>query len=130
MTTLLYVMIEDVYILINYVSFVEAVFITISVTGLLYMRKTKPNINRPIRVSLVLPVIFFLICAFLVTFPFSVSPIEVGVALIIIAAGIPVYYLTIGWKNKPLCLQKTSDDFNNACAKLFVCMPAEDEKDF
>lgn len=123
-------MIEDVYILINYVSFVEALFITISVTGLLYMRKTKPSQSRPIRVSLILPVIFLLICAFLVTFPFSVSPIEVGVALFIIVAGIPVYYLTIGWKNKPRWLSKASENFNNSCAKLFVCMPAEDEKDF
>lgn len=121
-------MIEDVYILINYVSFVEALFITISVTGLLYMRKTKPTASRPIRVSLVLPVLFFLICAFLVTFPCSVSPVEVGVALFIILAGIPIFYLTIGWKNKPLWLRKASDDFNNCCAKLFVCMPAEDEK--
>lgn len=121
-------MIEDVYILINYVSFVEALFITISVTGLLHMRKTKSTLSRPIRVSLILPVIFLIICAFLVTFPFSVSPIEVGVALFIIIAGIPVYYLTIGWTNKPTWLLKASDSFNNCCAKLFVCMPAEDEK--
>lgn len=122
-------MIEDVYILINYVSFVEALFITISITGLLYMRKTKPTANRPIKVSLVLPVIFLIICAFLVTFPFSVSPVEVGVALFIILAGIPVYFLTIGWTDKPLWLSKASDDFNDCCAKLFVCMPAEDEND-
>lgn len=121
-------MIEDVYILINYVSFVEALFITISVTGLLYMRKTKPTLSRPIRVGYVLPVIFLIICAFLVTFPFSVSPVEVGVALFIIVAGIPVYYVTIGWKNKPMWLLKASDNFNNCCAKLFVCMPTEDEK--
>lgn len=123
-------MIEDVYKLINYVSFVEALFISISVTGLLYMRKTKPNATRPIKVYYTLPVLFFLICAFLVTFSCTESPVEVGVALVIISAGIPIYYLTIGWKNKPKWLAKASDNFNDCCAKLFVCMPAEDEKDF
>lgn len=43
--------IEDVYVLINYVSFVEAVFTTLSVSGLLWLRYKKPDLERPIKVS-------------------------------------------------------------------------------
>lgn len=120
--TLALLVIQDVYVLINYVSFVEAVFTTISVTGLLWMRYKKPDLNRPIKVSIVLPIVFFIICAFLVTFPCYVRPWEVGVGVVFILSGIPVYLITIGWKNKPRWLQNKSDQFNFLCAKLFVCM--------
>ncbi|CAG9825148.1 unnamed protein product [Phaedon cochleariae] len=126
--TLVLVMIEDIYVLITYVSFVEALFITMSVAGLIYMRRTKPEALRPIRVSVALPIVFLVICAFLVTFPCYVSPVEVGVGVAFILCGIPVYFLTIGWKEKPYWLNRAFNDFNNGCAKLFMCVPAEDEK--
>jgi len=44
--------IKDVYVLINYVSFVEALFTTLSVTGLLWLRYKKPDLHRPIKVSI------------------------------------------------------------------------------
>ncbi|KAJ8971765.1 hypothetical protein NQ317_004695 [Molorchus minor] len=126
--TLALVIIEDVYVLINYVSFVEALFITISVTGLLYLRWVKPDYHRPIKVNIFLPILFFIICAFLVTFPCYVSPLEVGVGLAFILCGIPVYMVTIAWQSKPAWLKRAFSNFNNGCAKLFVCVPAEDDK--
>ncbi|CAB0008771.1 unnamed protein product, partial [Nesidiocoris tenuis] len=93
--SIVYLMIEDVYILIDYVSFVEALFTLMSVCGLLWLRYTRPQANRPIKVNLILPILFFIICIFLVTLPCYVRPMEVGVGLIIIVSGIPVYYLFI-----------------------------------
>lgn len=60
------------------------------------------------QVSILLPLIFFVICTFLVTLPIYVSPVEVGVGVAIILAGIPVYYVFIYWKNKPEWLTKSS----------------------
>lgn len=127
MITLTLIVIEDVYVLINYVSFVEALFTSISVTGLIWMRYKRPDLVRPIKVSSVLPVIFFVICAFLVTFPCYVRPWEVSVGLAFAACGIPVYLITIGWENKPQWLRMAFDSFNSACAKLFLCV-TEDEQ--
>lgn len=115
----------DVYVLINYVQFAEALFITISVLGLLYMRYTHKTANRPIKVNYVLPVTFLVICAFLVIFPCYASPVEVGVGLAIILLGIPVYYVTIAWTTKPQWLQKLFDGFNGGCEKLFLCIPEQ-----
>ena len=42
---------DNVYQLINYTSFVESLFIAISVAGLLYLRVKQPNRERPIKVS-------------------------------------------------------------------------------
>ena len=43
---------DDVYELINYTAFVESFFTAISVGGLLYLRYRKPDIERPIKVSI------------------------------------------------------------------------------
>ncbi|XP_071626794.1 Y+L amino acid transporter 2 isoform X1 [Temnothorax longispinosus] len=155
--TLVLLIIEDVYVLINYVSFVEALFTTLSVSGLLWLRYKKPDLHRPIKVcailpfnfsklskrllpfyliasevsyfayfilqvSIILPIIFFIICAFLVTLPCYVSPWEVGVGIIIILSGIPVYCIFIDWKSKPAWLINGSHNLNMACAKLFMCV--------
>jgi len=42
------------YMLINYVSFVNWLAIGLSVVALLYFRYTRPDMNRPIKVSFVL----------------------------------------------------------------------------
>ncbi|XP_033227368.1 large neutral amino acids transporter small subunit 2 [Belonocnema kinseyi] len=123
--TLALLVIEDVYVLINYVSFVEALFTTMSVTGLLWLRYKRPDLHRPIKVPLALPIVFFIICAFLVTFPCYVSPWEVGVGLIFIISGIPVYMTFIEWDKKPKWITNASHDFNMFCAKLFECVQEE-----
>ena len=41
---------DDVYVLINYTSFIESLFTTVSVAGLLWLRYKQPERERPIRV--------------------------------------------------------------------------------
>ena len=49
--TLVLLIIKDVYVLINYLSFVEALFTTLSVSGLLWLRHKRPDAERPIKVN-------------------------------------------------------------------------------
>lgn len=49
--TLVLLIIKDVYVLINYLSFVEALFTTLSVAGLLWLRYKRPDAERPIKVN-------------------------------------------------------------------------------
>lgn len=125
--TLVLLFIRDVYVLINYVSFVEALFTLMSVAGLLWLRRTQPHAQRPIKVNLVVPCLYLLTCGFLVISSCYVSPMEVGIGTGIILSGIPVYYATIhrpiGW------LTRTSQAINMACAKLFMCVPNQEKFD-
>lgn len=89
--TILLLFIPDVYALINYVSFVEVLFILISILGLLYLRVKLPDAKRPIKVNLVFPIIFLITCGFLIISSFYVSPVEVGVGCLIIVSGKNVY---------------------------------------
>lgn len=43
--------VQDVYTLINYMSFIEALTFTGSVSGLLILRWKKPDLPRPIKVK-------------------------------------------------------------------------------
>jgi len=98
---------KDVYVLINYLAFVEALGWTACVFGLLLLRYKEPNLRRPIKVNLALPILFFLICIFLTILPIFLSPAsEIGVAVLIILSGIPIYFIFIYWKNKPKFLSR------------------------
>lgn len=123
--TLVLLFIRDIYILINYVSYVEALFTLFSISGLLWLRRKQPNAERPIKVSLVVPLVYLLTCSFLVISSCYVSPYEVGIATLIVLSGIPVYYATI-YRPVPL-LTKLSQNINTYCSKLFLCMPNQEK---
>lgn len=42
---------DDIFALINYASFVESSFIGLSIAGMLYLRYSRPDMERPIKVS-------------------------------------------------------------------------------
>ncbi|KOB79357.1 Large neutral amino acids transporter small subunit 2 [Operophtera brumata] len=125
LVTLLLLMSNSVESLIVYVTSVEALFTICSVAGLLWMRHTRASLQRPIRVSLVLPITFLVICTVLVIFSCFTHPMEVGVGIIFILIGVPVYGVFIKWDNKPLWLRNACNSFNLTCSKMFMCVPEE-----
>uniref|UniRef100_A0A1A9W9J5 Amino acid permease/ SLC12A domain-containing protein n=1 Tax=Glossina brevipalpis TaxID=37001 RepID=A0A1A9W9J5_9MUSC len=118
---------SDVYVLITYSSIVESFFIMLSVSAILYFRYKRPNMERPIKVSLWIPIIFIIICAFLIIVPIYVAPYEVGMGVLITVVGIPFYYVGVVWKKKPQCLLKFTASVTILCQKLL--MSAKEEKD-
>ncbi|XP_053204866.1 Y+L amino acid transporter 2-like [Panonychus citri] len=99
--TLLYLTTTKVYSLITYASFIESLFTTLSVAALLWLRYKQPELSRPIKVNLIWPIVFFVVCLFLVLLPTYTKPVETGIAALITLMGIPVYMITIYWQNKP-----------------------------
>lgn len=101
--TLAYLTTTQIYSLINYAAFIESLFVAVSVAALLWLRVKQPDLPRPIKVNIVLPIMFLIVCTFLVVLPFWSEPLEPVVGSAIIIAGIPVYFATIYWKTKPNC---------------------------
>lgn len=106
---------SDIHRLITYCTIVESFFVMLSVSGILYMRWTQPNLVRPIKVNILVPIVFVVICLFLIIMPCVEAPYEVGMGALITLSGVPAYYVGVHWKNKPQA-------FQNFMRKLFLNM--------
>ncbi|XP_017845698.1 Y+L amino acid transporter 2 [Drosophila busckii] len=124
--SIIMLVVSDVYVLITYSSIVESFFIMLSVSAVLYFRYKRPNMERPIKVSLWVPIVFVIVAAFLVVIPVYVAPFEVAMGLLITLIGIPFYYVGVVWQNKPKWVQQTINWITFTCQKLF--MSAREEK--
>ncbi|CAH0395570.1 unnamed protein product [Bemisia tabaci] len=113
--------------LITYSTFVESFFITLSVSGLLYLRWKQPNRPRPIKISIWIPILFVILCLFLVVLPFFDSPLVVGVGSLITLSGVPVYYFGVVWQPKPKWFRSALDKTTYVVQKLF--MSAKEERE-
>ncbi|SNX83108.1 related to large neutral amino acid transporter 1 [Melanopsichium pennsylvanicum] len=80
--------------LVNFYGVCSWTFYLASVLGLLVLRIKEPNLNRPYRTWLVTPILFAAVALFLLLMPIGSAPLEGLAALLFIAAGMPVYYLT------------------------------------
>ena len=120
---------SDVFILINFTSFVESLFITLSVFGVLFLRWKQPELERPIRVNLIFPVLFFFICGFLVIMPVFEEPQVVGVGLAIIASGAPVYLVFVSLRSRLSWLNNKIASFDLLMQKFFFAVPDLEHED-
>lgn len=125
--SLLYLFIGDVFTLITYSSVVETFFIMMSVTAVLYFRWKHPDMPRPIKVHILVPITFVIICIFLIIVPFLEVPFECFMGLLITVAGIPFYLLCVAWHRKPQWFQNKVNRLTTVMQKLF--MSAKEEQD-
>ncbi|XP_054988599.1 large neutral amino acids transporter small subunit 2 isoform X2 [Sorex araneus] len=106
LSTLLMLVTSDMYTLINYVGFINYLFYGVTVAGQIVLRWKKPDIPRPIKISLLFPVIYLLFWAFLLIFSLWSEPVVCGIGLAIMLTGVPVYFMGVYWQHKPQCFNK------------------------
>ncbi|MCJ8736025.1 hypothetical protein PDJAM_G00254190 [Pangasius djambal] len=102
--TIVIMCIGETHNLINYVSFINYLSYGVTIAGMLYYRWKKPNLYRPIKVSLLVPVCYLLFWVLLLGFSLYSDPLVCGVGLVIMLTGVPVYFLGVYWKDKPKCI--------------------------
>ncbi|XP_054720152.1 Y+L amino acid transporter 2-like [Uloborus diversus] len=123
--TIFYLYIGSIYVLINFTSFIEALFLTMTTGALVYLRIKDPHRHRPIKVNMFFPIAFLLIGTLLVVLPFYKNVVETGTALLITISGIPFYLLFVRSKSKPTWIVSASDSTTRLIQKLLVCSPQE-----
>ncbi|XP_024137353.1 asc-type amino acid transporter 1 [Oryzias melastigma] len=125
--TIVILCIGETHNLINYVSFINYLSYGVTIAGLLYYRWKKPNLYRPIRVNLLVPVSYLMFWALLLGFSLYSEPVVCGVGLVIMLTGVPVYFLGVHWKEKPKCIYSMIEKATLVGQRLcFVVFPQFD----
>ncbi|XP_022086542.1 cystine/glutamate transporter-like [Acanthaster planci] len=92
---------SDIYTLINFFSFVAWTSIGAAVAGLVWKRWREPDIPRPYKINIVVPILFVLAAIFLVVMGTIDSPIDTAIGVGITLTGLPVYLVFVYPKRLP-----------------------------
>lgn len=118
--SLLMLLVKDLDTLILYSTFSEILFIAIALSSIFYFRYKRPDAERPIKVNLIFPIIFSIVCLFLIILTFQQNPTESIIGMAILLMGVPLYCIGVLWKNKPESLNKFMDNTTIFCQKMFM----------
>ena len=92
-------------------------------------RFSQPDLPRPFRLPLALPLFFVLVLAVLLAFPVYFRPAATGLCFAFVASGLPVYFLLVRPEEKPVWLASAEQWTVHAVQKLFMAVPEEEEEE-
>ncbi|PIO39782.1 hypothetical protein AB205_0034570, partial [Aquarana catesbeiana] len=109
---MIYIIPADINTLINYFSFAVWIFYGLTIAGLIVMRFTKKDMNRPIKVPIVIPILMVLVSAYLVIAPIVDEPEWAYLyCVIFILSGLLIYFPFVHYKVK--WAQKITSEYSH-----------------
>ncbi|XP_074650648.1 large neutral amino acids transporter small subunit 1-like isoform X1 [Tubulanus polymorphus] len=123
--TIAFMMSKDIFYLIELTGFTYAILICSSVAVLIYLRYKQPELTRPIKLPIGIPIFLFFWTLFIVVLTIYQQPMESLISICIFLSGIPVYWFGVSWEKKPKAFQNFIDCWTQRLQKLFMVIPQE-----
>ncbi|XP_064637645.1 large neutral amino acids transporter small subunit 1-like isoform X2 [Lineus longissimus] len=125
MVTLVMLTSGDIFYLLEMMGFGFATIFAMVLASMLYMRYKLPDIPRPIKMPIVLPIALFIWSLILLSLTVYEKPVDSGICLLIMIGSLPVYWICVCWKNKPKFLMRKIDATNRFLQKLLLVVPRD-----
>ncbi|CAL1274659.1 unnamed protein product [Larinioides sclopetarius] len=126
--SIVYLSTTDLSFLIQNGAFVDSVFSMLTIAGMLWLKHTEPDLKRPVQVSLFFPVAYLMISGFLVVSSIYINPWGPLMGTAISAIGIPIYAITVFWKDKPKLYGKALGVLTPFMQKMFMSIAEEKQE--
>ena len=129
--TLVYLCVEDIYMLINFYSFMYWLTVGLSIFGQIYLRHTRPEMPRPIKFNIGFAYVFGAMCTLLVAVPYFTETRDSLIGTAILATGFPLYYFLIYNDSRlvPQCISNFSQKSTIFLQKLMPVLPQKIDVD-
>ncbi|KAK2157810.1 hypothetical protein LSH36_184g07053 [Paralvinella palmiformis] len=108
-----YIVTGEAIMLLEYLGFATTGTLFLAVDTLLYIKWKKLNVNGPVKIPLVIPVLCAFILGGLLVLGVYHAPYKNGIALLLVSTGIPVYYLVVVWASKQRKWRDTTGKYRN-----------------
>jgi len=120
----LFLLSGNIWSLITYFSFFNWLCIGMAILGMIIWRFKYPELERPVKMHISLPIIFFLASAFLVVMAIYAAPMECLIGMVMALSGVPVYFITIRFKHlQPQCLKIAMDNLTRNLQSILMVVP-------
>lgn len=95
--TSLYILFGSFRALLTFNGLGEYTFFFLTVVGVVILRFREPELRRPYKPNIVVPVIFALVSGFVVVRGAAFAPVQAGVLVVVWALGLGFYFLRTRW---------------------------------
>ena len=102
--------------LIDIVGFIETVGTALTCFCVVVLRKTKPEWDRPNKISLIFPFLYVTLCLVVIGFAIQDSYRNFGIAILIMCTSIPFYYAKKYFESK----KKAANGYGYKIEKVFI----------
>ncbi|XP_065676723.1 b(0,+)-type amino acid transporter 1-like isoform X1 [Hydra vulgaris] len=95
----------------NYCNFVAWMIYSFTIVALLWLRFKRPNVKRPFKIFIGIPIFVLFFSVYLVIAPFYENPLGSTYCLLVLSTGILVYFLFIKYRIVPQFIMEFFDKF-------------------
>lgn len=120
---------EEIFFLIEMMGFGFAIVLTCVFAGQIYLRFKEPDIPRPIKLPIILPIFLLAVSLLILVLTCLQKPAESLLAVILILAGVPLYLIGVLWSSKPREISDLIHQVTCFIQKILLVVPQEKSKE-